>query len=386
MKKKESSNAAANTSPKPIAAVTEDTEGSATLEPVTNNAIGSAVESSLPIAVVTEINDRKLETSETTVQVSKLNNNNCELLALIDTGSPVSFIQSSIIHRFFKDKDIHIDKPVIKYQSISGDHIPITGVISTQICLPLLPNFVGDINLLVSNNAVKTADIIIGCDFLTKHKIKVCLNLANQDRNNKVQLFNEIAFVQASVEAPVHQIHTVITDFGPEIDCKISDLIEETERTKVTLLEDDHAVKVILKDNSIYSYSPRPMPQKIKQQIREIIDDLLLRKIVKPSISPYCARIVPVHKRNGTLRLCVDLRPLKERVVKQKCPFPLIEDCLSRLSNKTIFTLLDLKDEFHNIKIHPNHTKYFSFATSDGQYEYTMLPFGYCEAPAEFQK
>lgn len=91
-------------------------------------------------------------------------------------------------------------------------------------------------------------------------------------------------------------------------------------------------------------------------------------------------------KKNGSLRLCIDLRPLNDRVVKQKYPFPFIEDCIARLSDKTIFTLLDLKDGFHLIKIHFGHTQYFSFATPNGQFKYKKLPFEYYEAPAEFQK
>jgi len=119
---------------------------------------------------------------------------------------------------------------------------------------------------------------------------------------------------------------------------------------------------------------------------REIIDDLLRREIIKPSKSPYCARVVSVRKRNGALRLCIDLRPLNSRVIKQRYPFPLIEDCIARLGDKSVFTLLDLKDGFHHLKIYPEHTKYFAFATPDGQYEYLRLPFGFCEAPAEFQR
>lgn len=56
------------------------------------------------------------------------------------------------------------------------------------------------------------------------------------------------------------------------------------------------------------------------------------------------------------------------------------------MANKSIFTLLDLRNGFHQIKVHTDDTKYFAFATPDGQFEYTRLPFGYCEAPAEFQK
>lgn len=73
-------------------------------------------------------------------------------------------------------------------------------------------------------------------------------------------------------------------------------------------------------------------------------------------------------------------------MAKQKFPFPLIEDCLARLGNKNIFTLLDLRDGFHQIKVAPSSTKFFAFATPDGQYEYTRLPFGYSESPAEFQE
>lgn len=91
-------------------------------------------------------------------------------------------------------------------------------------------------------------------------------------------------------------------------------------------------------------------------------------------------------RENGDRRLCVDLRPLNDRVIKQKYPFPVIEDHLARLGNKRVFTLLDLKDGFHLITIHPESTKYFAFATPDGQFEYLRLPFEYSEAPAEFQK
>lgn len=86
------------------------------------------------------------------------------------------------------------------------------------------------------------------------------------------------------------------------------------------------------------------------------------------------------------MRMCVDLRPLNNRVEKQRYPFPLIEDCLVRLSNKKVSTILGLKDGLHQIKVHPEDTKYFSFATPDGQYEYKWLPFGFSKSPAEFQK
>lgn len=173
-------------------------------------------------------------------------------------------------------------------------------------------------------------------------------------------------------------------DFDWPIKNELINLVLEINNIDIELVEDDYAISV-LKDDSVYAFTPRRFAHAERVQNREIIDDLLRREIIQPSVSSYCTRIIPVRKRNGAIRLYVDLRPLNERVLKQKYPFPIIEDCLSRLANKSVFTLLDLKDGFQ-IKVHADSTKYFSFATLDGQYEYKRLPFGFSEAPAEFQK
>jgi len=135
------------------------------------------------------------------------------------------------------------------------------------------------------------------------------------------------------------------------------------ENANIPVTDDNYSDKVRLKDESTFAYSPGRFVYNEKLQIREITDDLLSKNIIKVSTSAYCARIVPVKKKNGTLRLCVGLRLLNEKVTKQKYPFPIIEDCLPYLGSKSIFTLFDFKDGFHQIKIHPEHIKYFLFAT-----------------------
>ncbi|KMQ88874.1 hypothetical protein RF55_11569 [Lasius niger] len=146
--------------------------------------------------------------------------------------------------------------------------------------------------------------------------------------------------------SPVSFIYIKI-DFDDCVKDKLIHTIIEVEETEVPPITDDYLVKVVLKDESVFAYSPRKFAWSERQQMREITDDLLKRGIIKYSASPYCARVVPVRKKSGALRLCVDLRPLNDRVIKQRYPFPLIEDCLARLSNKKIFTLLDIKDGFH---------------------------------------
>lgn len=108
------------------------------------------------------------------------------------------------------------------------------------------------------------------------------------------------------------------------------------QNTPVALTDDGYSVQVKLKDDSIFAYAPRQFAHTERLEIREIVDDLFKREIIKPSNSPYCARVVPVRKKNRKLRLCVDLRPLNDRVVKQKFPFSIIEYLLARLGNKSV--------------------------------------------------
>jgi len=200
-------------------------------------------------------------------------------------------------------------------------------------------------------------------------------------------LFEALPFCVEDKGTPLDKmIDNIVADYNPTVRHYLTQMIKEIEKTDYDIIEDDYVVKVHLKDESVFAYAPRRFAHVERLQLRRITDDLLERGIIKNSISPYFSRVVLVRKKSGKPRLCVDLRSLNARVVKQRYPFPIIEDCLSRLVNKSVFTLLNLKDGFHQIKVHEESSKYFSFATPDGQFEYTRLPFGYSEAPAEFQK
>jgi len=85
----------------------------------------------------------------------------------------------------------------------------------------------------------------------------------------------------------------------------------KVENANILVTDDNYSDKVTLKDESTFAYSPGRFVYNEKLQIREIIDDLLSINMIKVSTSPYCAQVVSVRKKNGTLRLCVDLRSLK---------------------------------------------------------------------------
>lgn len=324
------------------------------------------------VVVVFPSDDRKIYTNNSIVCVSTVNGKNFPCFVLLGTGSPVSFLCSQSFSEIFDSPNLLVSSEK-SFKVINGKSIQIIGSIETTIKLDSLSDFQPKITFHILNGNSFTNKIVLGRDFLIDNKISCIFNLSEKEENNRLKLFSEIA--SADVIDNNYIIDNVLEDllldakidFDTNVKRELIITILEVENANIIQVEDDYSVKIKLKDDFTYRYSPRRFAWSEKLEIRKIINDLLQKGIIKESSSEYCARIVSVKKKNGSLRLCADLWPLNERVLKQKYPFLIIEDCLSRISDKKIFTLLDLKDGFYNIKIHPDYTKFFAFATPDGQ-------------------
>jgi len=93
-----------------------------------------------------------------------------------------------------------------------------------------------------------------------------------------------------------------------------------------------------------------------------------------------------VKKKDGKPRLCPDYRALNEVTKKDRHPLPLISEALDRLGGAKYFTKLDIKDAYHNIRIREGDEWKTTFSTKLGTYEYLVMPFVLCNAPAAFQQ
>lgn len=119
-------------------------------------------------------------------------------------------------------------------------------------------------------------------------------------------------------------------------------------------------------------------------ELKKQLDDLLAKKLIKPSTSPYGAPVLFVKKADGSLRMCVDYRGLNRITRKNRHPLPRIDELIDRFRGAQYFTKLDLISGYHQQRIYEPHTHKTAFRCRYGHFEFNVVPFGLTNAPASF--
>jgi hypothetical protein len=117
-----------------------------------------------------------------------------------------------------------------------------------------------------------------------------------------------------------------------------------------------------------------------KKQLQELLD----KGFIRPSTSPWGCPALFVKKKDESLRLCVDYRPHNAVTIKNKYPLPRIDVLFDQLVGAKVFSKIDLRSGYHQIKIRANDIPKTAFSTRYGLYEYLVMSFGLTNAPAYF--
>lgn len=122
-----------------------------------------------------------------------------------------------------------------------------------------------------------------------------------------------------------------------------------------------------------------------KNEIEKIVKGLLDSGEIQPSKSPFASPVLLVKKKDTTWRMCVDYRYLNSLTIKHNYPIPIIEELLDELGGNNFFSKIDLRSGYFQILVAPEHRYLISFRTHNGHYEFLVMSFGLCNAPATFQ-
>jgi hypothetical protein len=119
-------------------------------------------------------------------------------------------------------------------------------------------------------------------------------------------------------------------------------------------------------------------------ELKKHIDELLEKGYIRPSTSPWAAPVLFMEKKDGTKRMCIDYRSLNEVTVKNKYPLPRIEDLFDQLRGVDVFSKIDLRSGYHQLRIRSSDILKTTFITKYGLYEFTVMSFSLTNAPAYF--
>lgn len=132
------------------------------------------------------------------------------------------------------------------------------------------------------------------------------------------------------------------------------------------------------------SKRPYKMPVNELEELKRQIVELEAKGFIRQSSSLWGAFVLFVKKKDGSLRMCVDYRALNEVTIKNKYPLPRIDDLFDQLKGASVFSKIDLRSGYHQLKIRQEDISKTAFVTRYELYEFTVMAFELTNAPAYF--
>ncbi|KAJ1114308.1 hypothetical protein NDU88_002547 [Pleurodeles waltl] len=309
---------------------------------------------------------------------------------MIDSGATGNFIDAGVVRRLGlpsiprKDPEIvlAVDGTPLKSGSLT-EHTEDVGLIFNGVS----PEHKERIRLDIIE--APQYEIILGMPWLRKHNPVIdwqtkTVSFQSSRCENICFLYDEspmLALAQGLQLATVME-KTVIL---PSVYAEFKDVFDEGQAEtlpphRIYDCKIDLIPGALLPSCRVYALSD---PE--TKHLRKYLDHFLEIGFIRPSCSPAASPLFFIAKANKELRTCIDYRMLNKNTVRNRYPLPLIPVLLEQVKEAVIYTRLDLKGAYHLVRIREGDEWKTAFKTRYGLFEYLVMPFGLCNAPAAFQ-
>ena len=133
-----------------------------------------------------------------------------------------------------------------------------------------------------------------------------------------------------------------------------------------------------------FAQTPYRMAPAELRELKRQLEELLEKGYIRPSFSPWGSPVLFVRKKDGSLRLCIDYRKLNQVTIKNRYPLPRIDDLFDQLQSAHVFSKIDLRSGYYQLRIRDSDIERTAFRTRYGHFEFLVMPFGLTNAPAAF--